>query len=841
MVPGTNYRGLGGYRVLDLTDDRGYFCGKVLGDLGADVIKIEPPGGDPCRLTGPFYHDQPHPERSLSWWAFNAGKRGVTLDLGQAAGKADFLRLARTADVIIESFTPGHMQHLGLGYEDVRVVNPAIVYVSISAFGQDGPYAHLRAPDIVVQAMGGHMNLVGDLDRPPLRMSVPQAYLHAGSDAATAAIIALWHRERTGVGQHVDVSAQECVLWTCFTNYAFWDFMQANPVRGNVDHTGLTVKRPKNPDFFRCKDGYVIFTPNTGRNGNRTRRMIEWMMTQGPVDEFLAAVPWELSVEELRGKPLSELSLEEREEWQQKMSERGREIKQRSEKYLAVWTKKELWEKAVEREAMLAPINNARDVLEDRHFRQRQYWVKLDHPEVNDTIIYPGSPYLAPESPNVVRRRAPLIGEHNREVLQESPARRNGPHTPPELPPNATDAFAGLKILDFTWVTVGPRCVRYFADHGATVVKVEAPERPDVGRLLPPFPEGSSGNDRSGYFAIYNANKYGMTLDLTKPGGLDIARRLVKWADVLVESFRPGVMRDFGLDYEQARKLNPGIVYASTSMFGQEGPYSAFGGYGYHAAGMCGFDYLTGWPDRTPIGAFWAYTDNVAPQFLASAITVALMQRRRTGKGQYIDQAQNESALHFLTPTLLDCAVNGRIAERNGNRDPNAAPHGAYRCKGEDRWCVIAVFADAEWRTLCGVMGCEELATDARFATLNARKRHEDELDRLVEAWTEQRTAAEVMHLLQARGVAAGVVQTSEDLHSDPQVKHRRHYWSVDHPVIGPHPVDALPFKLSQTPSRLFQREPLLGEHNATVCTDILGMSGDEFVACLDAGVFGQV
>lgn len=832
--------GLSGYRVLDLTDEKGYLCGKILGDLGADVIKVEPPGGEPGRWLPPFYHDEVNPERSLVWWAFNTSKRGITLDITAEEGRAQFLDLVRKSDIVVESFQPGYLPKLGLGYEELKEENPGIILVSISGFGQAGPYAQYKAPDIVIQAMGGYMNLVGDLDRPPLRMSLSQAYLLAGNDGATGALIALWHRERTGVGQWVDVSAQECVLWTNFSNYAYWDFHQASPVRGNVDHTGLVVNGPKNPDFFPCKDGYVLFTPNTGRNGNRTRRFIDWMQAEGKASEFLINYPWEASMEEIVGKPVAELTPAEREAWMLKFIENHREIKRQCEIFLLTKTKQELWEQAYRREYMLAPINNIKEVFEDEDFRMRKIWQSLEHPEVRDTVTYPAVPYVSPASPYCLRRPAPLIGEHNGEILYQAFGLPRQRHIlPQEEPTDLKDAFKGLKVLDFTWVTVGPRSVRYFADHGATVVKVEAPERSDVGRLIPPFKDQVAGPDRSCWFALYNANKYGMTIDLTNPQGLELARRLVKWADVLVESFRPGVMKKFGLDYENARKLNPDLIYASTSMFGQGGPYSAFGGYGYHGSAMCGIDDLTGWPDRMPIGAFWAYTDHIAPLYLADAITVALLQRRLTGEGQYIDQSQNESAVQFLAPQLLDYAVNGRIATRMGNRDLNAAPHGAYRCQGNDRWCVIAVFTTAEWQTFCRVIGEPRLIDDKKFATLKARKENEDELDRIVEAWTVKHTAEEVTIVLQKNSVPAGVVQTAEDLHRDPQVKQRNHYWKIDHPVIGPHPVDALPFRLSRTPAQIHHREPLLGEHNAYVCTDILGMSDEEFVNLISAGIFG--
>ena len=324
-----------------------------------------------------------------------------------------------------------------------------------------------------------------------------------------------------------------------------------------------------------------------------------------------------------------------------------------------------------------------------------------------------------------------------------------------------------------------------------------------------------------------------------KSEGVDLVKKLIAWADVLVESFSPGVMKRFGLDYASVRELNPGLVYASTSMFGQSGPYHQYAGFGHHAAAITGFDLITGWPDRAPSGVFWAYSDHVAPQMLVSAILVALLEKRRTGHGQHIDQAQNESALQFLGTPLLDYAANGRIAERIGGRDPYAAPHGAFPCRGEDRWCAIAVFTDEEWRLFCQTMEQPQLAGDPRFAALADRKANEDELEALVGQWTSQFEPFALMDLLQDAGIEAGVVQTAEDLHNDTQLRHRRHFLELEHPVMGRVCVDALPPKFSLTPARQQSPPPCLGEHNAYVCTEILQIPDEELADLFEREVFG--
>ncbi len=281
------------YRALDLTGVEGFLCGKLLADLGVDVIKIEPTGGDPARRLGPFYHDQPGPERSLHWWAYNAGKKSVTLDLTTERDRKAFLQLVAVSDIVVESFPPGRMAELGLSHDELSRLNPGIISVSITGFGQSGPYASHECTDIVCMAASGYMNLLGEPDRPPLRISLPQAFLHAANDAAAAAMIALWHRELTGQGQWVDVSAQECMAWQTFTNHVYWDFRKLSPTRANTSNAGITPGQDALPVMFACKDGQVLFTATPGRNGNRTRRFIEWMVEEGWTSTVLAAYDWD--------------------------------------------------------------------------------------------------------------------------------------------------------------------------------------------------------------------------------------------------------------------------------------------------------------------------------------------------------------------------------------------------------------------------------------------------------------------------------------------------------------------------------------------------------------------
>lgn len=398
--------------------------------------------------------------------------------------------------------------------------------------------------------------------------------------------------------------------------------------------------------------------------------------------------------------------------------------------------------------------------------------------------------------------------------------------------------FEGLKVADFTTGGVGPLPLKYLADHGATVVKVESRLRPDVIRTAGPFKDNIRDLDRSAWFPNYMTSKYGLTLNMELPKAREIAWKLVKWCDILGEAFTPGVMKKWGLDYESVSKVKPDIIYYSTCQQGQYGPHADFRGYGPHASAMAGVFHMTGWPDREPAIVYGAYNDYIAPRFSTAVIVAALDYRRRTGKGQYIDLSQYEAGVTFMAPVIMDYFINGRVQMRNGNRVPKAAPHAAYACQGTDRWVAIAVTTDEQWRAFCQVIGEPNWTREPRFQTLMGRKADEDELNKLVEEWTKDHTAEEVMKLMQAAGIPAAVVQNYEDIFKDPQMKYRQHFKLLDHAVIGPHHYDGTPYKLSKSPQGPRWAGPIFGQHIEQVCTEFLGMSQDEIADGMADGVF---
>ena len=397
-------------------------------------------------------------------------------------------------------------------------------------------------------------------------------------------------------------------------------------------------------------------------------------------------------------------------------------------------------------------------------------------------------------------------------------------------------ALEGVKVVAFTWLVAGPLIAKYLADHGATVIKIESNTRPELLRVSPPFAEGKPGINQSGYFNFINPNKYSVSINLNLPEGIEVAKRLMAWADVVVENFRPGVLKRMGLGYEDIKKINPRLVMLSATMVGQEGPSSTQPGIGAQMVSHAGFTHITGWSDRGPTQPYGAYTDIPAPSLGIAALMIALLHQRQTGEGQYLDLSQFETGVTFLAPLVLDCAINSREGSRQGNTCAYACPHSAYPCQGDDRWVTIAVFNDEEWQAFCQVLDNPEWTASPELSTLLGRKRNEELIDKLVGEWTINFSAEEVMDRLQAAGIAAGVVQTGKDLLEDPHLKFRNHFWKMEHSEMGEMSFLGESFILSETPAQPRMPAPCLGEHTEYICREFLGMSDTEFVELLSRG-----
>ncbi|MFN0090879.1 MAG: CoA transferase [Acidimicrobiales bacterium] len=813
------------YRVLDLTDERGQLAGLLLAQLGAEVIAVEPPEGQRSRRVAPFagaddVADDADLERSLVHWAFNRGKRSVVLDLaGSAPDREAFLGLAAGADVLLESGRPGAWAALGLDYEALAARNPALVYVSITPFGQQGPKAGYHDSDLVVLAAGGYLVLTGDEDRPPLRLSLPQAHLHGAADAAGAALVALLERSRSGLGQHVDVSAQASLV------SATQSFVLSHPfgapiirrVTGGVKMPPFTLRL-----VWECADGHVSANVFYGPSlGPYTRRLFEWIHAEGECEARWPEKDW------VRFALLVAEGKETTEEF-----DRANEV---AAAFFRRRTKAELLDAAMSRRLLIAPVATVADVAHSAQLADRGYWELVTTPA--GPTRFPGAVAKLSATPMAPLAAPPRLGEHTAAVLAE-PARR--PAAPAVRKASARPdglALEGVKVLDFMWAMAGPATSRVLADQGATVVRVESIRRLDAGRAAQPLVGDQQGLENGGLYLNNNTGKLGLALDLTKPGAHEVVLDLVRWADVVCESFSPRAMRGLGLGYETLAEVNPGVIMLSTCLMGQTGPLALFAGFGNLAAAISGFTNLAGWPDRPPSGPYSAYTDYVAPRVSVAVVLAALDHRRRTGQGQHIDFSQAEASLHLLGPALLDYEVNGRLLERNGNRDGASCPHGVFRCAArggdDDRWAALSCPDDRAWAALAGELGRADLAG----LGLAERQARADELEALVEGWTRSRDEDVVERRLQALGLPAHALANSPELCADPQLARRGHLVTTEHALHGPLVVEGARFLLSRTQPSSYRAAPTLGQDSFEVLHDLLGYDKDRIAELAAAGL----
>ena len=397
--------------------------------------------------------------------------------------------------------------------------------------------------------------------------------------------------------------------------------------------------------------------------------------------------------------------------------------------------------------------------------------------------------------------------------------------------------FDGVRLLELGAGAAGPVATRYFADQGATVVRVESSRRPDFLRLIHYTKDAPHGLDGSPMFVLMNPNKRSVSIDLSRAEGVDLVRRLVDWADVVSENFSPRAMKKWGLDYESLRADHAGLIMVSSCLFGQTGPQRMYPGFGGQGAALAGFNHLTGWEDRDAVGPYGTITDSLSPRYVALLITVALLQRDRTGEGQYLDVSQIETAVYSLSEVIVRCSANGEVIGRRGNSSEEAAPHGIYPCRGDDRWIAIAVMSDAEWRLLATLVGDPELADASRFGRLAQRLERRDEIDRRLAAWTQGFDAHELMARLQAAGVEAGAALTIDDLLADPQLAARGHFEVLRHDPLGELQFEHCGIRIAAAPARLLGPGPNLGEHTEAILREQLGMDDDEIASLAERGV----
>jgi crotonobetainyl-CoA:carnitine CoA-transferase CaiB-like acyl-CoA transferase len=847
---------LAGLRVVEIADERAEYTGLLLAGLGAEVIKIEPPEGNATRRIGPFLDDQPGLERSLFFWNYNRNKKSVVLDLQSSEGREHMLRLLEGADILLDASCGGLNTALGLDRTALNARFPALVTARMTPFGDDGPWAEFKGSDLIHLALGGVMMNCGydpdpqlEYDTPPIAPQVWHAYHIAGEQMATGIIAALIHRERSGEGQDLSVAIHEAVSKNPEQDIMYWVMRRVPLWRLTCRHASEGPNH--SPSICHTKDGRWFITHGMGARDLKN------------LVPLLAKYNAEADLQ----PPAPEVDLRARQVPGTAGSDEARshmlDVVQR---FVRAWTFKDMpWLEAQNAGLLWAPLRKPHENALDEHWWTRKTFSEIEHPELGRNFCYPTSKWLSSRTSWQVGRRAPLLGEDTEAVLGEKARRPSVPAEPRRVENPRHSALhdkpfplQGIRIFDFAWFLASAGGTRFLSALGAESFKVEWKDNPDtrLAAMAPvggraardaatgPLP-GVKDPDMGGNFLNKNSGKRGISLNIRHPKGLEIAKDMIRLCDIVAEGFSPGVLQRLGLGYDVLKSIRPDIIYIQQSGMGAHGTYGRMRTVGPVAGAFAGQAEMSGLPEPAmPVSFGYSYLDWMGAYGYALALLGAIYHRERTGEGQWIDSSQCESGIFLTGTTILDWSANERVFRRYGNRSPYkpAAPHGAYRCEGKDRWIAIACFTDAEWQALTRIAERGDWLEDRRFATLEQRLQHQDSLDAAVEAWTRTQDRYDLMMKLQKAGVPAGVCQNSEDrVDTDPQLRHLKWLTEVTGTKIGTWPIYEIPMKLSKTPAYIGgitnRGAPGYGEDNMWVLTELLGKTPSEVERLAEEGV----
>ncbi|WP_158970078.1 CaiB/BaiF CoA-transferase family protein [Chachezhania sediminis] len=811
---------LEGLRVLDLTDWRGVMTGRMLAIMGADVLQVEPAEGSDARAMPPF----DDAGGSLFWAAYGAGRRSLVLDRQTEGDRV--MALAAVADVVLESGVPGRATFLDT--DALLAVNPGVIHSIVTPYGLTGPKAGYADSDLTLWAAGGPLKPTESQAGIPTRLSLPQAYHHAAADALCGVMVALEARRLGGRGQQVVTSAQasatQCTLSLSMAavighpNYVFRAEVKSKKKKElDLSGSGARTQRSKWP----VKDGLVEMHLALGPAAGRfTNNLFALMHARGACSDKFAEWDWITLPPKIENDEISE------EEMEQARTEVAA--------FLAGMTKRETVQMALDHRLMLAPIMTAADLADSPHAAARDFFATAGMLKLPGKLALGFDEGFAPLTP------APGIGDGGAEVeTRWLTSRECGPFPAATVSATVARPLEHLTVLDLSWVVAGPMIGRNMADFGARVIRVESRKKPEVARLTGPFPEGVRDLDRSGLYENCNAGKDGLTLDLGQEEAKQILCRLAGQADVLVESFAPGQMDKWGLGYDVLSAGNPGLIMLSTSLMGQSGPWSALAGFGNIGAAMSGLQVLAGREGADPVGPYGPYTDFVAPRLALPVLMAALEMRRHTGRGRQLDVSQAEAGMQFIAEAFAEYQVTGRVPVARGNRDPLAVPNQVYACAApgdETAWVAISVTSDAMWQGLVAETGLSALA-DPALATREGRPAHEDGIDAQLADWCRGQKAGAVEARLQARGVAAHVAASPDDLAADPQLAVWNHFQTRPRVDGTSAHHEACRFRLSLTPADTRRAAPAYGRDTEKVLTERLGLDAAEIARLEAAGI----
>lgn len=778
-------------RVIEIAGWNAVYAGRLLADAGADVLRVIPPSGDFLASEPPFFADG----HSIQEAWYNAGKRLLTLDLATADGRQVLLDLLERADVLIEDWQPGFVP---LTEAQITKANPALVRVSVTPMGAGGPLSHWRSNDLIANALSGVASVTGDVDTPPLTGYGNQSYHTVGMYTAICALAAYRAAKLTGVAQHVDLSAHEAMT-SCteqvLMQWFFPDGTWPSPVAGRQG----SLHWSRAYDIYPARDGVPVMVTAALHFADV---VLPWLKADGMAGDLTDPEKYPNVVAMVRDLPYVMAVLKD---------------------WVATYDGDDLFFEAQRRHEPFGPVWGIGKALQSPQIAARGY-LAPQATRGGTEAQFPGRLYRT--SADGPRRAAPRlttvaeIGWGAREAI--SPVE--------SAVMTGTKPLAGVRVMDFTHVLAGPFGTRVLADLGADVIKVMTGSR-----------SGGANGPGHPYYTCWNRNKRSVLLDMRKPEGVTLARKLAATADIIIDNFSAGVLARWGLDRESLHDINPGVSVITMGGMGQDGPWKDMVTYAPTIHAITGLTYLTNPPGRHDLGYGFSLTDHLSGLAAALAALEALEHRNRTGEGLSVDLSQYEVGLGLMAPAIIDYLANGVDPEPVGNAHPfNAwAPHGIYRSTGDDRWVALAVRGDAEWRRLCEVMQQSQLADDVRFATHDARIANEAALNDCIEAWTSGIDRYEAAARCQEAGIAAGPVQDAADLaQRDPQLAARGFFTTAHTERWGAYGVDAFPALFNGERPGLYEGVHELGQDTFEVATGLLGLDDLQFAELAGEGVF---
>jgi len=788
---------LAGITVLDLADEKGSFCSKLLADLGATVIKIEPPEGNPERKIGPFYRTQAGEHVSLSFAYHNSNKFGLVLDPWTAEGKKTFLHLVQKADVLVETFSSNRLGKIDLSPQQLRRTNPELIHLSITGFGRSGPKRNFHFSDLVGSAAGGQIYLSGPDHGPPCRLPGLQSCYSACLHGAIAVLLSLRKKRLTGRGSYIDLSIQEAVVSTL-------DNVMINYFReGHIAKRQGCHYEGNYFSIIKCKNGFCQIS------------------ILGNWETLLELLTCEQKCEDLL-----------RPQWRRPEYRQNRYdyIFNLVERWAHSWDKEQLFELGQTMRFPWAPVVSPDEVLGSPQLKARRFFIPLSLPGTSLTTWVPRVPYKFSRLPSPPLRAAPSLGEYNEIIIKQLNLNKNQPAISrgnSSCSPTSSGILKGIRVVDLTRMVSGPLATRILADFGAEVIKIQSSTTA----------QGAEHNEAIP-FAVRNRNKRSICLNLNQQAARKIFRRLVAISDVVVENYSPRVMANWNLTYHQLKRVRSDVIMASISAMGHSGPWKNYVAFAPTIHALSGF--LFSMPHRKdhPTNLAYPYGDVVAGLYAAYAILAALEYRERTGKGCHIDLSAYEALCTLLGPEYMKSALSRKARSKRTEYEylPQGAPEGCYPCKGNDRWCVISIQNDKQWKDFCRIAKQSEFLS-ARYSTKEARIKNRIELDKLIAQWTVHQNAEDLVGRLQKAAIAAAAVHNAADLAKDKHLISRNFFISLQHPGLGTIRCDRSSLWPWRESTAKWKAAPLLGQDNHYVFAELLEMSDADIVSLKKQGV----